>query len=292
MVAALLISLVPPLDIRTRSSLSTLFLVIWLSSIVFIGFKGLLDKIHLGLLLTQIIILFGVRFHRKSPALLPPMSWLLATLSTAAILTTHAHIFLFLAYLQVAFLMFVVSQTGGLYKGSSCYETFLFFIAIDLSAFFALSLPYSWTYWVLILPGLARLIFPFTAPFARNLFVTCPTEIMLLILGGLVPVGIAWLLLLPLSCPDPNFLETVCFSASFFAAILFLIEKSRRQRAIYLFMIQSALCFLVLPQLGSILCLAALLNTALWLYFIEYPAIRYLNMATAAITLFLLVYKP
>lgn len=290
LVGALLVSLVPSGDVRTRFSLSTLFLVLWLGFTLFLGFQESLDRIHLGLLLTQIAVLAGVRFHKTSPTLLPPMSWFITSLSTAAILNTHLNILLILAYLHVAFLMFVVSQTGGLYKGSSSYETLLFFVFLDLSAFFALPLNYPWVYWILILPGLARIAFPLTAPYARSLFVNCPTEIMLLFLGGSVPVGIAWLLLLPMPCPNLNLLEIACFGSAFFAVILFLVEKSRRRRAIYLLMTQSALCLLGFQKYGAILCLIALLNTALWLYFLEIPKIRFFNISLAAITLFLMVY--
>ncbi len=300
LIAALLISLVPPLDIRTRSAMSMVFQLGWLGLIIFLGIQGSLGRVHCGLLLAQTLVTAGVRFRKNTPSLLPPMSWLLTGIATAAILTPDLSLLLILAYLHIAFLLFVTSQTGGIYKGSATYESFLFFVTIDLAAYFSISLPYLWTYWILILPGLARILFPLTAPYARSLFVNCPTEIMLLMLSGAVPVGIAWLLRIPLPCPYLELLEILSFGSSFFAAILFLIEKSRRQRAIYLFMTQSALCARLILGSGSLhvqlfaglLCLVALANTALWLYLIDYPRVRILNTTLAAATLFLLVYRP
>lgn len=300
LIAALILSLVPSFDVRTRSSMSTFLQISWLALVAFFGFKGVINAIQLTLLAIHTLVLTGVKFHKNSSNLLPPMLWFLTCLFTVAILSTDPSTLLTFAYLHIALLVFVVLQTGGLYKGSSSYETFLFFTAIDLSALFALSLPYSWTYWVLLIPGLARILFPLTAPYARSLFVNCPTEIMLLMLGGTVPIGVIWLIQIPIACPYPSFLEIATFGSSFFAAILFLTEKSRRQRAIYLFMTQSALCVNLMlganstqiKLFGGLLCLVALVNSSIWLYFIEFPKIRFFNIAFAALTLFLLVYRP
>lgn len=217
-----------------------------------------------------------------------------------ALFVSHLGILITLAYLHIAFLMFVVSQTGGLYKGSSTYETLLFFIIIDMSAYFSLLLPYSWTYWILILPGLARILFPLAAPYARSLFVNCPTEVMLFILGTTVPIGFMLLTRIPVVCPNFEFLDFITVGSSFFAGLLFLLEKSRRQKAIYLFMTQTALCarlilgpYAVQTQLnGVLLGLVALVNTAIWLYWIDSSKIRFFNIAFGVITLFLLVYHP
>lgn len=294
LLAALLISLVPPLDIRTRITLSFGLQIIWLGLILFLGFKNILDPLRLALLLAQTIVLTGVRFQKNSSPLLPPMFWFLTSLSTATLLSTNLSLMIIFAYLHIIFLLFVILQTGGLYKGQSTYESILFFLTLDLTAFFSLSLPYSWTYWVLILPGLARILFPFTAPFARNLFVNCPTEIMLLMLGGLIPIGILWLSQIPLPCPRPEQLEVIGLGGSLFAIVLFLIEKSRRQKTIYLFMTQSSLCaHLILKSniFGSFLSLAALLNLALGIYFLEFPKVRFFTIPFAALTLFLSVYQ-
>ncbi|MEI6790170.1 MAG: hypothetical protein WCK42_03200 [Myxococcaceae bacterium] len=291
-IAALFISLVPSFDQNTRTRLSLVFQISWLGLIVFLRFEHLLSNIQLCLLLVQTLVLIGIPFQ--------PVFWLLSGLSTAAILSTDLSVFLIFAYLHITFLLLVILQTGGLYKGSASYQSILFFLSLDLSAFFALSLSHEWAYWILILPGLARVLFLLTAPFARSLFVNCPTDIMLLMLGGSVPVGIAWLLLLSRVCPEIEFLETVCLGSCLFAVALFLIEKSRRQKAIYLLMSQTALCVnLILGSesikyqlFGSLLCLSALLNSAIWIYFLEFPKVRVFNIAVAAFTLFLLVYKP
>ena len=257
-----------------------------------LGLKGVLDTFQLCLLLVQSVLMMGIPFK--------PIFWFLSGLSTAAILSTNPYVFLIFAYLHIAFLLLVILETGGLYKGSSSYESILFFLSIDLSAFFSLSLPYSWSYWILILPGLARVLFLLTAPYARSLFVNCPTEMILLILGGSVPVGIAWLHQISAPCPEPQLLETLCFGSSIFAVILFLIEKSRRQKAIYLLMTQSALCVnLILnpaPEryafFACLLALSSLVNSAIWIYFLDFPKVRFFNITVAALTLFLLVYKP
>lgn len=293
LIAACFVSLVPSFDLKTRAHLSFILNFFWLGLIVFLGYYNFLDRIYLFLLLVQTIILFGIQFQ--------PLFWMVTSLSIAAILSNSLSVLLIFAFLHIAFLLLIILQTGGLYKGSSSYESILFFLTVDLSAFFALSLPpYPWVYWILILPGLARILFPLTAPYAKSLFINCPTKTMLLILGGSVPIGIIWLLKLTAVCPKSQLLESICFGSSLFAIILFLTEKSRRQKAIYLFMSQSSLCAnLILSSdsekhhfYGALLCLAALINSAIWIYFLDFPKIRFLNISFAAITLFLLVYQP
>ena len=289
---ALFVSLVPNFDARTRNQFGFVFQLVWIALLLWLSSKGLLTTLQLAFLLTQSLVWIGIS--------LKPVFWFLSGLSAAAILSTNLSVFLIFAYLHMAFLLLVILQTGGLYKGSASYQSILFFLVIDLSSFFSLSLPYSWSYWIWILPGLARILFLLAAPYARSLFVNCPTEIMLLALGSCVPIGTAWLYRIPATCPDFKLLELLCFSSSFISITLFLIEKSRRQKAIYLFMSQSALAVnLILNPTSEkyaffacLLTLSALLNSAIWIYFLDFTKMRFLNIALGALTLFLLVYKP
>jgi hypothetical protein len=184
---------------------------------------------------------------------------------------------LLFSFAQTTILFFAILQTGGLYRCSTSYESILFFLLLDLTAYFILWIRADWIYWVILLPGLARLMFVFIAPFVRGLFYNCPTDVMILTLGSLVPVGISTLTILPKHCPIPHVLFVASYCSSLIAVMLFLTEKSRRQKAIYLFMIQSSFCVHLIVQgkpVGIYVCLAAMMNSILWLHALEKSYIR------------------
>ncbi|MBL4817821.1 MAG: hypothetical protein JKY15_01135 [Deltaproteobacteria bacterium] len=289
--AALLLSLVPRDDSRTRHSLGVLFQVAWFITLLYLYKTRTINLEEFILLATQSAALIWIRF-KKNDYLLQTITWLIMSLSAASILAISFQLALLFAFCQVLLLLFAILQTGGLYKGRTAYESILFFLSIDLAAFFAVMLNYEWLYWILILPGLARILFPLASPHAKNIFFNCPTEVMILFLATTVPVGLSLLTHAPLP-PYPEILGTIAAASALFAAVVFLMEKSRRQRSVVLFMIQSSLSAALILNaqiFGLWLCLIALLNSILWLYLLEWPRVRIFNILTATIIIFCLAY--
>ncbi|MES2503984.1 MAG: hypothetical protein V4534_03815 [Myxococcota bacterium] len=281
---ALLLSFAPTSFLEARKSINIILQIFWFIFLVFLKRQGLLSVSDFSLLSVQILVLLGVKTE----------NWLLIALSTASIVSGNFQLALLFAYLHVVMMFFMILQTGGLYKGSTSYQSIIFFLVIDLSAYFSLSVSHPAAYWIVLLPCLARTLFLVASPYARTVFYNCPTEVMILLLGSMVPIGISLLSKVPLPCPRLDILEVICMGSALFAAMLFLMERSRRQRAIYLFMAQSPLCIaLILKKhpLGMPLCLLGMVNSMTWLYFLDKPKIRYLNIALAGTTVIWLVCK-
>lgn len=198
-----------------------------------------------------------------------------------------------IAYLHMAILLFVISQAGGLYKASATYEAFLFFLAIDLSAYFGLSVSQPWAYWFIILPGVTRAWVVFCSPHARRLVIDCPTHILIWMFATTVPIGLAWLIQVSVSCPNPRYLYGFTLSSALWAFFLFLFEKDKKNRLIFLFMVQSPLCVQVIlasnnthiKLIGSSLTLLAVSNLCVSLHFMNKFWIRFFTIPTAILTL-------
>ncbi len=269
-------ALIPAGDLSSRRQITLILQIIWLALIGYFYAKHLLSTPVALLVASPCIASLGMRTGPGN-SLLYPLLWGLLATSTASMLNPDLGNSILFAFAQTAILFFAILQTGGLYRGSTSYESILFFLLLDLSAYFILWIQADWIYWVILLPGLARLMFIFAAPFVRGLFYNCPTDVMILTLGSLVPVGISLLTILPKHCPIPHVLTVASYCSSLIAAMLFITEKSRRQKSVYLFMIQSSLCVNLILQtktIGIYICLAAMMNSILWLHALEKSYIR------------------
>ena len=273
---SLLLMLIPQDDISTRQQISFLFHVLWLSALGYFYISHATNLENIILMASPSMAAIALK-HERISSLLYPLSWMLLATCTACVLTKDITSAILFAYGQILILIFALLHTGGIYRGSTSYESILFFLIIDLTAYFTLWIRADWIYWVVLLPGLSRLMFVFTAPYVRGIFYNCPTNVTILLIGNMIPVGISLLLKIPIHCPIPNVMTVASFSSSLIALMLFLAEKSRRQKAVYLFMTQSSLCIpLILDSksIGIYLSISAMFNSVLWLYAFEYPMIR------------------
>ncbi len=274
--ASVFTALIPAGDVSSRRQITLILQIIWLGALGYFYSKHLFSTPTAVLLASPCLASLGIRTEQTN-SILYPLLWALLATSTASMLNPDLGNSILFAFAQTAILFFAILQTGGLYRGSTSYESILFFLLLDLSAYFILWIRADWIYWVILLPGLARLMFVFVSPFVRGLFYNCPTDMMILTLGSLVPIGISLLMILPRHCPIPDILTVASYCSSLIAAMLFLTEKSRRQKAIYLFMVQGSLCVNLIVQsktTGIYICVAAMMNSILWLHALEKSHIR------------------
>src|SRR3989338_11643982 len=106
---------------------------------------------------------------------------------------------LLLANLHSVFFCGLLLQKGSNQKGNTAYSMLLFFLSIDLTAFWILSLPTinPSFYWLLVLPALARLFFPLASPYAYTLLRNLPMPLLFFWLLTAMPMGLFYLLKLP-----------------------------------------------------------------------------------------------
>ncbi|MBH2005937.1 MAG: hypothetical protein I8H75_01095 [Myxococcaceae bacterium] len=200
--------------------------------------------------------------------------------------------------MHISILLFVIAMRGGLYKVSISYEAFIYFLVIDLCAYFAYFARTSWAYWIILLPALARMWFILAAPHVRSLLFECPTSIQVLTFATMTPVGLAWLMQVPSPCPHPELLQWLVGFSCILAFIHSLSTQSRQERFVYLFMMQSpAYAFLILTThqpsktlLGLCLTLLSLLNLCLGLVFATRKWISLVHNSVLAILLFTLAF--